>query len=301
MKTKRYLISALLIVGAAAGAFSLGGVDEYEREFARMDSFSLVTGSIPVAVHHVSRDYRMAATLNTRRTVDVRERGHNIAVTVSKTPGWTPSARPERIDLYLPDDINLAIEVGSGRVTISGFTLERLDVRTGSGAISVEDVAGPMEVRTGSGSVTIRGCDGDKEIGVGSGSISVIDSDGSIDSGSASGSHEYREIDGDISVEAGSGSVTLDEVQGIFEITANSGRIAGEEIRLEGSSRFESNSGAISISFLNEGEDLRFDLSAGSGSLRVNDTRGSSRLAIGSGSIEVTGNSGSGSQRYETR
>ena len=137
------------------------------------------------------------------------------------------------------------------------------------------------DFRAGSGSVEVTGLRFDElSIEVGSGSATV------------------RNSDGPMTIDVGSGSVRLDDVAGQFDLNSGSGSIKGEKVLLRGDSSFDAGSGRIEMSFLNNEDELSFDLDAGSGSIRVGDIRGGDRVIIGSGAIEVTGNTGSGSQEY---
>jgi hypothetical protein len=200
-------------------------------------------------------------TENARREADdlrehppVEQFGNTVQVGLT---GW--KFRQARIDytIYVPDETQARLKVGSGRIEIAGITgpaeIEsgsgsveareiKQDVRaqTGSGEIILEDIGGPSDVRAGSGSLSLVRIGGDVVAQSGSGRISVDHPSGGIDISGASGDLRAATGSGTVRVtgnpaadryweiESGSGGVSLDvprEASLRLYAHANSGRI----------------------------------------------------------------------------
>ena len=101
----------------------------------------------------------------------------------------------------------------------------QVTVRSSSGSLTVEDVAGPAKLDASSGSVRASGVDRDVEVDVSSGSLTIEDVGGSLTADSSSGSQTFRRIAGNVYTRSSSGSVRLEEVGGEVDIRASSGSV----------------------------------------------------------------------------
>src|SRR5205823_4155050 len=95
------------------------------------------------------------------------------------------------------------------------------------------------------------------------------------------------------SAEASSGNIRFNDTKGSLTLVTSFGNIKGEKIQLLSNGKFKASSGNITIDFLNEIKDLRFDLHAGSGTCSVEEgehkKRSDKSLEYGSGSILISG------------
>ena len=134
---------------------------------------------------------------------------------------------------------------------------------TGSGSISISDIAAPVEVHAGSGSIKLENINGSANARTGSGSIRANGVAGAFEGRSGSGSIVLEQTGpGDVVVSTGSGSANLSGVAGAVRASAGSGRITVDG-RQEGDWQLETGSGSIRVSLP---ADAAFDLDAESNS-----------------------------------
>ena len=195
------------------------------------------------------------------------------------------SAGSARLEATLDSRRKLTVSERGNDVIIEVSQVRRVSLRGGRENIVLYIPNGKdVVLQAGSGSIKVEGLMfSELEVDVGSGSVDI------------------DQCSGPTTIDVGSGSIRLNDVEGSFDVSTGSGSTKGEGIKLTNDSSFRAGSGSIELSILNTEDELAFDLDAGSGSIRVNDIRGADRVVVGSGNIEVTGRTGSGSQRYETR
>ena len=135
--------------------------------------------------------------------------------------------------------------------------------QTGSGSISVSNIAAPVDVHTGSGKVTLENITGSAKARTGSGSIRAEGVGGAFDGNSGSG-HIFlaQTAPGDVVVSTGSGGSELTGVTGSVRVRAGSGRIIIDG-RQEGDWTLDTGSGSVRVSLP---ADAAFDLDAESSS-----------------------------------
>jgi DUF4097 and DUF4098 domain-containing protein YvlB len=115
---------------------------------------------------------------------------------------------------------------------------------------------------------------------------------------SVSGSIGVKGIRGALDVSSVSGAISIERLQGAIIARTVSGSIDGRGIELTHDAKFASTSGSIDMRLENALEDLSFDLSSVSGSLKVGSISARRGLRMGEGQIMVRGETISGSQMY---
>jgi hypothetical protein len=134
---------------------------------------------------------------------------------------------------------------------------------TGSGSISVSDIAAPVDVHTGSGSLKLENISGSATARTGSGSIRAEGVGGAFNGKTGSGSiYLAQTAPGDVVVSTGSGSSNLNGVTGSVRASAGSGRITVDG-RQEGDWKLNTGSGSVRVSLP---ADAAFELDAESNS-----------------------------------
>lgn len=141
----------------------------------------------------------------------------------------------------------------------------RVELKTGSGRVELESVAGPARLQTGSGDVR-------------AGNIG-----GMVDANTGSGSIELASIKGDVKAHTGSGDV---RVEGAPNVDVETGSGAIKVLGLRGSFRAHTGSGDVDAEGTPE-RDWRVDTSSGTVTLRLAGNTGFDFSAhTGSGEIE---------------
>lgn len=189
------------------------------------------------------------------------------------------------------------IKSSSGSIKVDGIVGD-LNISASSGSLKLNDIVGQISGLTSSGSINVNQIVGDLNLKSSSGGQSINNLKGSVNCKASSGSLKLNGVKGDIKAVTSSGSIRLEDVKGSLNLISSSGSQNGNNILLSANSSFTSSSGSISMNLKNDMEDLTFDLSASSGSLRAKGSSGSKNLKGGSGPIYVKGSSVSGSQKY---
>jgi DUF4097 and DUF4098 domain-containing protein YvlB len=178
--------------------------------------------------------------------VEVRQQGSRISVEEPERNhfgfGWTD--RGIRIEIVVPAGSDVSVASGSAAVTIAG-EVDDLEVKSGSGDLSVENVRGRAlfdrgsgstevaliasgaRVRSGSGHTAVREVHGDVQFATGSGGISIESFEGNLTSKSGSGDIRIAHARGDIRAASGSGNVEVGAFRhGSLDARTGSGSVA---------------------------------------------------------------------------
>lgn len=204
-----------------------------------------------------------------------------------------------RIDLTIIDGVKLDIDNSSGDVNVANLRASSSKIEASSGDITLRSIVANLEVETSSGDIDIDGLTGDSEIESTSGDQDIFNTKGNIETRASSGDITISGFNGKIKVQATSGDVEIRKGVGAIRARTSSGNIDGYAIELNDNCYFDATSGDIEIDFVNDLDDLSFDLTATSGDLEVGNRSGEKRLVIERGGIKITGTTSSGNQEYE--
>ena len=148
-----------------------------------------------------------------RLIVDVGNQGHShISFGFSYTD--------LKLDMQVPSQIPVVLNVGSGDAWVSG--LQRLSTQVGSGDVHVSKISGPFALSVGSGDIDVNDV-GSLDVGsVGSGDLKINGVRGDARMGSiGSGDIGIRNVGGNLRVDTlGSGDLVVHDVQGDFTLGA---------------------------------------------------------------------------------
>lgn len=144
----------------------------------------------------------------------------------------------------IPDDMQFSFSTGSGDLDIADLSMD-MRARTGSGNLTFTNVKGILDGNTGSGDIELTNASGDLRVNTGSGEIRVEKSSGDLD------------------LNCGSGNIRMTDNQARISANTGSGRIRATNIRLNGSSSFNTGSGSAEVTL---GASPKYDISVNSGS-----------------------------------
>lgn len=190
------------------------------------------------------------------------------------------------------------IRASSGDVDVKMLHSD-LDVRTSSGEITLYEIKGNLISQSSSGNHEYNKVTGNIKCVATSGEIEMVNVIGDISSRTSSGNQEFDKIEGQINSIASSGNVRVLNSKTILSLTSSSGNLRGQGLVLMGESYFKATSGNISMMLSNDFDQLSFDLSASSGSLRAGNCRGDDSLYSEGGDIWIHGKTSSGNQTYK--
>lgn len=190
------------------------------------------------------------------------------------------------------------IRASSGDVEVK-FLNSNLDVATSSGEITLYEIKGDLTAQSSSGNHEYNKVAGNIKCIATSGDLELENIVGSISSRTSSGNQEFETVEGQIKSISSSGNIKILNSKTILNLTSSSGNLRGQGLVLLGESYFKATSGDVSMMLLNDFEQLSFDLSASSGSLRAGNRRGDDNLYLKSGEIWVHGKTSSGNQTFK--
>jgi DUF4097 and DUF4098 domain-containing protein YvlB len=161
---------------------------------------------------------------------------------VEQKPPVEQQGNSIRIGWFNGDEAPRGISV-SFEVTVPASTT--LDAKTGSGSVSVGEIAGAVKASSGSGSLEIGRVGGAVTASAGSGSIDVKGA-ASLDAHTGSGSIRAEAIAGSITAKSGSGSIRIGQIgPGDVDVSASSGGVT--LVGVNGAARVSSSSGPVSV------------------------------------------------------
>ena len=263
-KLNTLILSLLLLFGlSAADAFAAD--DTFERSFP-------VRGPLVLDVNTGSGSIKIRSGSGDEVTIDGK-------IQVHRRFFWGKPHNADELIQEIKD--NPPIEMDNGRLRVGPIRDRKLRNRvsisyeivapvgteilaeTGSGSITVRDIAAPVDVHTGSGSVRLENITASAKARTGSGSIRAEGIGGAFEGKSGSGSiYLEQTAPGDVVVSTGSGSSNLSGVAGSVRASAGSGRITVDG-RQEGDWTLDTNSGSVRVSLP---ADAAFELDAESSS-----------------------------------
>lgn len=149
----------------------------------------------------------------------------------------------------------------SYEITVPASTEVHAD--SGSGSITITDIAAPVDAEAGSGSVKLKNIGGPVNVETGSGSIRADGVAGAFNGDAGSGRiYLLQTAPGDVVISTGSGSSELEGVVGALRVGAGSGRVTIDG-RMTGDWKIRSGSGSVRIALP---DDAAFDVDVETGS-----------------------------------
>ncbi|WP_462250270.1 DUF4097 family beta strand repeat-containing protein [Ekhidna sp.] len=295
-----------LAIAVSLSAFSQNILAKAELEAENIDEVRIEGSFVDVFVNKGDRVYFKGKITGSgdegdyRFETDIVGKTLVIRVDRQRDRSWKNYRITEsRIDLTIVDGVKLDIDNSSGDVNVANLRASTSKIEASSGDITLRSIVANLEVETSSGDIDIDGLTGDSEIESTSGDQDIYNSKGDIETRASSGDITISGFKGEIEVQATSGDVEIRKGIGSIRARTSSGNIDGYGIELNDNCYFDATSGDIEIDFINDLQDLSFDLTATSGDLEVGNRSGEKRMVIDRGGIKISGTTSSGSQEYE--
>jgi hypothetical protein len=150
-------------------------------------------------------------------------------------------------DVVVPAETRLNAGTGSGSVTIEGIA-GPVDASAGSGAITAAGIGGDVRAVAGSGEIEVRAIKGNVRLAASSGPIHAVDLAGSLRAATGTGAIEAADIgSGEVEVETCSGRIDLRNILGPVRAHSASGQIRMECVESGGRCFLETVSGNITV------------------------------------------------------
>ena len=284
----------------------LAGTLSFARAEGQFDRTLTVSGAVNLDLTTGSGSVMIKAGGANQVVIQGRVRGNdwfggdaeNAVRSVESNPPISQSGNAIRIGYNLPEDAKRHVSI-SYEITVPPDTT--LQVNTGSGEISVEEVRGSAKLHTGSGSIRARDLGRDSRMETGSGSVRADSVAAPMYASTGSGSIQADLTgSGDVDVHTGSGGIDLRGVNGGLRARTGSGHL-GVDGTVKGPWQLHTGSGNVRMAV---GSNTGFNLNVhtGSGSIHsdmpitVQGTFGKHELkgTVRGGGPEVEVSTGSG-------
>lgn len=241
---------------------------------------------LSVEALNVTEDYKIRCS---NGKLSVLQEKNDFNIRFNWTLGDWEEREKEQVIVTIPESFvpnQVVIHSGSGKVSVTDVTSDRMELDSGSGSVDIAGVTtDTLRMDSGSGRVSLNG-------------VNVTES--FLDTGSGSVKGEDVSL-GRLSVKSGSGAIEL--VRLVAEdviVDSGSGSIEFEG-KLTGECKFETGSGSATVSIDGAEEEYLVEAECGSGTFRINgkkvedgsygrNVKGSLFFDAGSGSVNVSFN-----------
>lgn len=182
----------------------------------------LGTGTVAVQAEDTTESRVHVSGRDAERVV-VELDGDNLRVIGPKDrTGFLGGDRKLGVQVTVPTDSKLQAKSGGADVAARG-RYSAVHVRTGSGDVQVESIAGPALAETGSGDIRIGSCAEALRIKSGSGDVAIDQADAAVAVSTGSGDVQIGTSSGPASVKTGSGDLNVSEAHTDVQMSTGSG------------------------------------------------------------------------------
>lgn len=213
---------------------------------------------------------------------------------ISPNNSWN-SIREAYITVTVNSISELEVSNSSGNVTMKGIDGTTFDIQSTSGNVEIENLtADRLYAKSTSGNVYIKEVNSSLRAGSTSGNLDISEIKGDVSAKSTSGNIKIRYFEGPTEAESTSGNIMIANGKGVEYLKTTSGDIDGYDLMLDREVTLRSTSGDITLSVMNDFEELSFDLNSNSGDLRAGRYDSEDDLYIKNGNIWIKGTTTSG-------
>lgn len=153
-----------------------------------------------------------------------------------------------RYTIRVPKNFNLDLKTGGGTITANDVT-GTTKVSTGGGKLKLAQLRGPLDAKTSGGSIRLNNCEGALNVSTSGGEIKAETGKGSLEARTSGGSILVRDFGGDTNVKTSGGQLTLENVRGKLSGKTSGGSITASLVSpLPGDVDLASSAGSISLS-----------------------------------------------------
>ncbi len=233
MKSKsRKLLSLTILICALVvflGVGAMAGHKEYlEKEFdvkpgglltldSDRGSVLVETNSknkvlIEVVLKADTRDKERAQEIFEDFKIDFSQDGDNVTIEADYKRGsnfWGKNKNRLQVEfsISVPEKYNLDIVTGGGSITVDDLEGD-IEAATSGGSLNFEKIKGSVHGRTSGGSINLKKCEGMADVKTSGGSINIGHVKGDVDARTSGGSINVNEVLGVIDAATSGGSVT---------------------------------------------------------------------------------------------
>ncbi|GGF21620.1 DUF4097 family beta strand repeat-containing protein [Echinicola rosea] len=302
MKNLLTHISLVAYLFLAASTTALGQ-SKIEKSFENIHKLDIEGGSIEISYQGNAGQDLIEVVADLGNDEDA---GKNLVfVTIGNTlkisyqtpsNSWKNNNKGKRyVRITGPEVIDLSAVNSSGKMYISTVKSDKIYLKASSGMIEAEDLTGDLDIKASSGKISLKRVTGNVLCKVSSGMAALEYIKGNTDITSSSGKIEANHIAGEVNVSVTSGSASLEDIATVGSMKLSSGHVKAKKVGFGPNTSFNGNSGAFHIKANADLARYNYDLSAGSGMVKVGGSHSSDHLVINNqGTYTITGKIGSG-------
>ncbi len=168
--------------------------------------------SVRVTLKADTRDKDRAKEIFEDFDIDFDQDGDNITIEAdykrgSNFRGWNKNNIHVEFLISVPEKYNLDIVTGGGSITVDNLEGD-IEASTSGGSLNFEQIKGSVHGRTSGGSINLKKCEGFADVKTSGGSINIGHVKGDVDARTSGGSIDVNEVLGMIDASTSGGSVT---------------------------------------------------------------------------------------------
>lgn len=156
-------------------------------------------------------------------TVTIRSHGET-------KPHWSwpwgkSSENQAKYLITVPSQFNTQLKTGGGAIVVQDLAGEA-KVRAGGGGLEFARLHGPLDADTGGGGIVTRHCDGDIKLNTGGGGVELTGGAGSLKATTGGGHLSVKSFQGPVHLRSGGGGLILENVTGEVDGSTGGGSIS---------------------------------------------------------------------------
>lgn len=298
-KTATSLMMFLLLLISLTSCLDddLSLVSEIQQDFEGITKVEVEGGFLDVeytgvsGVQNLNLDVALLSNSSKKFEVDYRVIGSTLRVYVSTNNRlFSGSAKGEgTIKLTGPRNMQLDLEVDSGKLTVQNVVTTSSEFEVESGELFVRNVTIPnLEVDIASGTGFMQDIVGNIKVDLSSGKLEMLQIEGNIEAEVASGEIIMKDVNGFAKSNTSSGKIEMNNVKSIGEISVSTGQLFATNSGLSVQTGLKATSGNIYIQTFSNLRSFNYNISTGSaGSAKVGDAQSSGSLNINNGASQT--------------
>ncbi|GGZ35898.1 hypothetical protein GCM10007049_31470 [Echinicola pacifica] len=304
MKNHYKFISAAFLFFAGI-SISVQAQQIINKTFDHINELNIEGGSIEVSYEGIDnqKEIKLTASLGANEQADKDlifvTIGNTLKISYqSNSNNWNNnnSNKTKRyIRITGPSEIVLKASNSSGILKVKNIHSAQTILKASSGIIEVENINGNLHLSASSGQIKAKDIQGDVKANISSGQLEIDKVNGNLELKSTSGMAKAKNISSQLQASLTSGSVSVENIGSLGNIELSSGHFKAKNAGLGANSSFRGSSGAIVIHTSSDLNAYNYELSVGSGMVRVGNQSNSEGILINNQAAStISGKIGSG-------
>ncbi|SFE55377.1 DUF4097 family beta strand repeat-containing protein [Thermophagus xiamenensis] len=192
---------------------------------------------------------------------------------------------------------NFNLKTLTGAISVNALK-GQLAVNTKSGPIEITNIDGEVTAITDKGDITVENVKGKISVQTNTAAQNLSNINGELNLRTSTGLLTLKNLEGKLQTNNDDGDVWIENLKGYMDLKSLSGKLIGKAIELTKSSSFETTKGRIEMELKNDLKELTFELESNYGFLYIPGKAKKKKLTSGKGPIVITGFTNSGPQRF---